>query len=101
MIGVILAGLGYGVMQPIIYDKAATIAPPQAATLALSFVMAMNYLAVMICPFLLALARTLFHAHHETFAFRMNGLLVLLVALAALWNRRGFVLGLDERYFVR
>lgn len=99
--GVLLAGLGYGVMQPIIYDKAATIAPPQSATLALSFVMAMNYLAVMICPFLLALARTLFHAHHETFAFRMNGFLVLVVALAALWNRRGFVLGLEERYFVK
>lgn len=99
--GVVITGLGYGVMQPIIYDKAATIAPPQSATLALSFVMAMNYLAVMICPFLLSLLRDLFHIHHETFAFRLNGVLVLLLALVALWNRRGFVLGLDERYYVK
>lgn len=50
--GAAFAGLGYGIMQPVIYDKAATIAPPRSATLALSFVMAMNYLAVVACPFI-------------------------------------------------
>ena len=30
--GAILTGLGYGVMQPIIYDKAATNSPPKEAT---------------------------------------------------------------------
>ena len=54
------AGFGYGVIQPVIYDKAATIAPPRSATLALSFVMAMNYLAVMVCPFIVDLFRHLF-----------------------------------------
>ena len=33
--GCTLVGLGYGIIQPIIYDKAAVAAPPQSATLAL------------------------------------------------------------------
>ena len=97
--GVVLTGFGYGIMQPIIYDKAATIAPPRSATLALSFVMAMNYLAVMVCPFILTLARDLFHMQSEQFPFRMNAALMLVVAIAACCRRRAFVLGLDERYF--
>ena len=97
--GVILSGLGYGIMQPIIYDKAATIAPPRSATLALSFVMAMNYLAVMACPFILSLARDLFHMQSEQFPFRMNAVLMFVVAIVASCRRNAFVLGLDERYF--
>lgn len=99
VVGVLLCGFGYGVMQPIIYDKAATIAPPRSATLALSFVMAMNYLAVLLCPFLLTLLRDLFHVTSEVFAFRLNAILVLIVAVVACCHRRGFVLGLDEPYF--
>ena len=55
--GALCTGLGYGIMQPVIYDKAATIAPPRSATLALSFVMSVNYLAVMVCPFIVDLFR--------------------------------------------
>lgn len=29
VVGALLAGFGYGVMQPVVYDKAATIAPPR------------------------------------------------------------------------
>lgn len=100
-IAALLSGFGYGVMQPIIYDKSATIAPPRSATLALSFVMAMNYLAIMICPFILSLLHTLFHAHGEHFAFRTNAVLLLILTLVAAVDRKGFVLGLDERYFVK
>ncbi len=98
-IGVLLCGIGYGVMQPIIYDKAATIAPPRSATLALSCVMSMNYLAVLLCPFLLSLVRDLFHVSGETFSFRLNAALVLVVTIAACCHRKSFVLGLDEPYF--
>lgn len=100
LLAALASGFGYGIMQPIIYDKTATIAPPRSATLALSFVMAMNYLAVMICPFILSLLHTLFHTHSEHFGFRFNAVVVLIMALVALFDRKGFVLGLDERYFV-
>ena len=98
-VGALLAGIGYGVMQPVIYDKAATIAPPRAATFALSCVMAMNYLAVMVCPFLIDLFRYPFHTHGDRFPFIFNAVLVCLLA-AVTWRRRGnFTLGLDAAYY--
>ena len=99
VVGALLTGFDYGVMQPVVYDKAATIAPPRSATLALSFVMAMNYLAVMVCPFIVDLFRHLFHTHSDRFPFFFNAALVLVVALVT-WRRRGnFTLGLDESYY--
>ena len=39
--GCILVGLGYGIIQPLIYDKTVDTAIPQKTTLALAFVMVM------------------------------------------------------------
>ena len=95
----LLAGFGYGVMQPVVYDKVATIAPPRSATLALSFVMAMNYLAVMVCPFIVDLFRHLFHTHSDRFPFFFNAAAVLVMVIVT-WRCRGnFTLGLDESYY--
>lgn len=99
VIGSLLAGFGYGVMQPVIYDKAATIAPPRSATLALSFVMAMNYLAVMICPFIVDLLRHLFHTHSDRFPFFFNAALVLVMTVVTWFRRANFTLGLEESYY--
>lgn len=99
VIGSLLAGFGYGVMQPVIYDKAATIAPPRSATLALSFVMAMNYLAVMICPFIVDLLRHLFHTHSDRFPFFFNAALVLVMTVVTWFRRSNFTLGLEESYY--
>ena len=92
-------GFGYGVIQPVIYDKAATIAPPRSATLALSFVMAMNYLAVMVCPFIVDLFRHLFGTHSDRFPFFFNAALVLALTLVTFRRRDDFILGLDESYY--
>lgn len=99
ILGCLAAGLGYGIMQPIIYDKAATIAPPRSATLALSFVMSMNYLAVMICPFVVNLIRPMFGTHSDRFPFFFNAALVLLVAVLTFYRRDNFTLGLDNSYY--
>lgn len=99
VVGAMLAGVGYGVMQPVIYDKAATIAPPRSAMLALSFVMAMNYLAVMVCPFIVDLFRHLFHTHSDRFPFFFNAALVFILAGVTYWRRGNFTLGLDESYY--
>lgn len=95
--GALLTGLGYGVMQPIIYDKAATNAPPNLSTLALSIVMAVNYLAILVAPFLLDLFDRSFHTSSHSFAFMLNAIITLSVALlAALFSRRSRVLGSDD-----
>ena len=95
--GAILTGLGYGVMQPIIYDKAATNAPPHLSTLALAIVMTTNYFAILVAPFMIDGIDYLFHADNHTFAYMFNSIVVLLIAIAAaLTYKHNRVLGSDD-----
>lgn len=95
--GAILTGLGYGIMQPIIYDKAATNAPPHLATFALSLTMVVNYLAILIAPIIMTLLDRLFNTSSPSFGFLLNGLIALTLAvIAALFNRNNRVLGSDD-----
>ena len=98
-LGVILTGVGYGVLQPIIYDKTAIVAPPDKATKALSVVMTVNYVAVVVCPFVVDFAKEIFRQKAESFPFVASAVLVAMVALLSLLLRKSFVLGLDESYY--
>lgn len=99
ILGVILVGFGYGIMQPLIYDKAAIIAPPQLATKALSIVMAANYTAIILCPFIINAARKLFANQTEQFGFLFNGVLAAIVTLITFMGKKDFALGLDSSYY--
>ena len=99
IIGVVLTGLGYGVMQPIIYDKAAIIAPPHLATRALSIVMAANYIAIILCPFIIDAARRFFGSSSHTFGFTLNAIVAAIVTVVTLVGRDDFVMGLDKSYY--
>ena len=92
-----MSGIGYGVMQPIIYDKAATNSPPHFATLALSIIMAVNYLAILVAPFIIDGIDRLFDTSSSKFAFVFNGIITLLLAFITLiCYRRSRVLGSDD-----
>lgn len=96
-IGAILTGLGYGVMQPIIYDKAATNAPPHLATLSLAIVMTTNYFAILVAPFMIDGIDHLFHTTGHTFAYLFNSIVVLIIAIVtALTYKKNRVLGSDD-----
>jgi MFS family permease len=96
-IGAILTGLGYGVMQPIIYDKAATNAPPHLSTLALAIVMTTNYLAILVAPFMIDGIDHIFHATSHTFAYLFNSIVVLIIAIVTvLTYKSNRVLGSDD-----
>ena len=84
-LGAILTGLGYGVMQPLIYDNAAKSSPPNLSTLALSLVMAVNYLAILVAPFIIDSVDYLFHTSSHSFAFLFNGIVGLILALGAIF----------------
>ena len=99
IIGIILTGLGYGVMQPIIYDKAAIIAPPHLATQALSIVMAANYIAIILCPFIIDFVRKIADNHSHTFGFSLNAVIAAIVTVIATVGRGDFALGLDKSYY--
>ena len=74
-------------MQPLIYDRAATCSPPKLATLALSLVMAVNYLAILVAPFIMDGVDKIFHTSQHTFAFLFNGVVTLIMALLSIRGR--------------
>lgn len=80
--GCVLVGLGYGVMQPLIYNKTVETAVPRKTTLALAFVMVMNYLAILLSPFITDLFQKLFHTTSQEFPFIFN---ICIAALAVYW----------------
>ena len=81
------------------WDLAVPLEPRRGSSLALSFVMAMNYLAVMICPFIMDMFRHLFHTHSDRFPFFFNAALVFALAVVTWFRRGNFTLGLDESYY--
>lgn len=85
--GCILAGLGYGVIQPIVYEKTTHTALPGKVTLALAFVMMMNYLAILLCPFIIDFFQSLFHIKSQEFPFIFN-LGITILALFWAYTRR-------------
>lgn len=91
-LGCILVGLGYGVIQPVIYDKTTHTAVPKKATLALAFVMMMNYLAILLCPFIIDFFQsTVFHIKSQQFAFVFNLCITLVALIWAYCKRNTFL----------
>lgn len=100
-LGAVLAGGGYGVLQPIIYDKASrTVINPSKATLALAFVLTANYLSIVAIPFIIDGASALFHAQHsDIFPFVFNFILAVGFAVLAFIAKRSFALGVSKEYY--
>ena len=93
--GCILVGLGYGIIQPMLYDKTTQTALPQKTTLALAFVMMMNYLAILLYPFIVDFFQWIFHTQSQEFPFIFN-LLITIVTLFWAYRRRHTFLFNDQ-----
>ena len=100
-VGASLCGFGYGMCQPMIYDKASrAVADPSKSTLSLAFVLAANYLAIVLTPFIIDLLRGAFNAGHVTgFAFYLCAGCTAIYCLVALWKRKSFAFDVDESYY--
>ncbi|MGL6021823.1 MAG: MFS transporter [Chitinophagaceae bacterium] len=97
-IAAVFSGLGYGVMQPIIYDKATQTATGRKVTLALSVVFAMNYVAVSLAPFIVNIFEKIFHIQSNKFPFLLNGILVLVFMIIALFYKKSFTIRINKEY---
>lgn len=90
--GCILVGLGYGVIQPVVYNQTTHTALPKKVTLALAFVMMMNYLAILLCPFIIDFFQTtVFHVKSQQFAFVFNLCLTVLMLVWSYTKRHSFL----------
>lgn len=97
ILGVFIMGLGYGVVQPVIYDKTSYIAPNTAKSTAyFSYLLTCNYIGISLVPFIISGAKNLFNAHdNPNFSFIFNGCVLVVVLLVAIWKRKNFVLEAD------
>lgn len=98
-IGVTLMGFGYGTLQPIIYDKAADASTGKKSTLALAIVLAMNYIAVTVAPFIVDLFKDLFHNQTNHFPFVLNLVFVVLYIVYGLIRRKSFSFAINKTYY--
>ncbi len=98
-IGAALVGLGYGICQPVIYDKASKCAVSGSkATMALSFVLSANYLAIVVSPFLIGVLRDLFHVQAgNTFAFLVSLILLSVYIVVTFVMRNRFAFAVSEK----
>lgn len=93
-LGAMLCGFGYGVIQPVMYDKATrTVNQPSRATLSLSILLAANYIAIVITPFFIDEVMRCIHLQSDfRFPFMFNLVLSVIVLVTALLFRRRFAL---------
>ena len=89
--GCILVGLGYGIIQPLIYDQTVDTANPQKTTLALAFVMVMNYLAILLSPFITDFFQWIFHTGSQEFPFIFNLCITILTMYWAYAKKGDFL----------
>ena len=97
-IGAALVGLGYGICQPVIYDKASQcVDNEKKATMALAFVLSANYLAIVVSPFLIGGLRDVFHVQPGgTFAFLVSFILLIAYAVITFTMRKKFAFSVNE-----
>ena len=100
-LGASLAGLGYGVCQPLIYNKASRcVSDPKKATLALSFVLSANYIAIVVTPFIISLLRSVFGvAPGGSFAFILGFALLVVYTGVTILARNSFALNVTEKFY--
>lgn len=98
-VGAALVGLGYGICQPVIYDKASQcVTDSKKATMALAFVLSANYLAIVVSPFMIGVLRDIFHVQAgNTFAFLVSFILLLFYVAITLIRRNHFTFAVSEK----
>lgn len=89
-VGAILCGFGYGVLQPVFYDKAAELAPTAGeSSRTLSYIMAANYLGVAVCPLVFA-------GLTATLAFIVSALILVAMMLLTILLHKKFIFNVND-----
>ncbi|MDE6717779.1 MAG: MFS transporter [Muribaculaceae bacterium] len=92
----LVTGFGYGVIQPIIYNKTTYIAPDRKlGTQYFGYVLSANYVSIMMVPFVDNAARHIFNSHIPTFEFIFSGAVVCVILVWALLKRKNYVFAVN------
>ena len=97
--GAFLMGWGYGIIQPTVYDKATrAVYSPSKNTMALAIILATNYVAITIAPFVIDGLRYLIGSKSNLFPFELNVVLAVAYALVILVRRDAFAFDTNPDY---
>lgn len=101
IVGVFIMGFGYGVVQPVIYDKTSYIAPTSAkSTEYFAYLLTCNYIGISLVPFIVSGLRTIFHAQGDpNFSFLINSAVCVIVLAVCIWKRKSFVFNVDQNSY--
>ncbi len=92
----LITGFGYGIIQPIIYNKTTYVAPTRKlGTQYFGYVLSANYVSIMMVPFVDGAARKIFHSTIPTFEFIFSGAVVCVILIWALLKRRYYIFAVN------
>lgn len=92
LLAVFIIGFGYGIMQPIIYDKTAFIAPTsEKSTQYFAYTLTGNYIAIAIVPFIVDLFARIFDTSTVNFPYILNASVLLAVLVIGFYKCKSFV----------
>ncbi len=98
-VAAVLMGFGYGVFQPVIYDKATyTVVNGNKSTMALAIILSVNYIAITVTPFIVDFFRHLFGTSSNHFPFIINFIFTLLFAILVVVKRNTFTFRMSDEY---
>lgn len=93
-----IVGFGYGIIQPVIYNKTTQIAPNrEASTRYFAYLLTGNYIGIACVPFIVTLMARIFHANPDhNFSFLLNGTLMAAILIVAIWKHRSFIFHVNK-----
>ncbi len=95
-LGISIVGFSYGIIQPFVYDKTASLSNHRQASLSLALVMSMNYMAIVLFPFLMDIIDFTFHTGSSArLPFGIFVLLSLMICLFCFYQRDSEVLSAE------
>lgn len=92
VIASLVTGFGYGIIQPIIYNKTTYVAPTRAlGTRYFGYVLSANYVGIMMVPYIDNFARNLLGSNAPGFEFVFSGIIVGGLLLWAFIERANYI----------
>lgn len=99
--GVLIVGAGYGILQPLLYNKATrTVCRPSKSTQALAITLIANYSAIVVEPLVVVgLAKLCGQSVNGVFPFVISIIMCVLLVMLAYGARKSFVGSVSKSYY--
>lgn len=95
-----LMGFGYGLIQPIMYNKTVeAVYDDRKTTFALSLVLSVNYFTIAVTPLIVKTVQLVFHSSSDIFPFYLNAALGAIFIIFIFIKRSSFTFAVKKDYY--